>query len=531
MGTYHDEPVLLIESSIGNRSLAWDFRPPSSGRTQPDNKYEGYEYRALIEGVTNTLAHLEDIVPRYAGQGYEIAGFVWWQGHKDAGISKADYEQHLVNLIQDLRKDLDAPQMRVAIATVGFSGYDMNPQYQEIHAAQIAASDPVQHPELSGQVATVDTRAFWLPMGSSPTGTGYHYNHNAETYVLTGDALGRAMVALMGGDVEPLELPTRPAMHPDVALLYSDNVISKWVKPNKNPTPEQYQAMTAAICPILLDRMIPDFIAAVFGRETWRFRGLSLADLVNGVRPKRDPASIESQLDTLISYYAAAGIHDYGWKVVDPQMEEGSWYYYSFDPPEKLAPENSGRYREITFPDGMEDWHKPDFDPVAAGWQQGHAPFGQRDGKLLPVQSRCYQPLCGCNQKPATLWEKEVLLMRQTFDLPPARDGHVYRFILGGAGCDRTGEGFAIYINGKPLTEIKGGYFKNPGIRGAYVYADTLPELKKGKVTIAVINFLRYTFYRNRTSHRGRPIPPNGSVRIWLEEAKLPPAVLEAVAP
>ena len=28
MGWYHDEPVLLIKSSIGNRSLSWDCLPP-----------------------------------------------------------------------------------------------------------------------------------------------------------------------------------------------------------------------------------------------------------------------------------------------------------------------------------------------------------------------------------------------------------------------------------------------------------------------------------------------------------------------
>lgn len=32
MGGYHEEPVLLIESSMGNRALSFDFRPPSSGR-------------------------------------------------------------------------------------------------------------------------------------------------------------------------------------------------------------------------------------------------------------------------------------------------------------------------------------------------------------------------------------------------------------------------------------------------------------------------------------------------------------------
>ena len=57
--------------------------------------------------------------------------------------------------------------------------------------------------------------------------------------------------------------------------------------------------------------------------------------------------------------------------------------------------------------------------------------------------------------------------MRQTFDVPPVKEGHAYRLILGGAGCDRTGEGFAIHVNGKPLTQVDGGFFRNSGIRGA----------------------------------------------------------------
>ena len=125
--------------------------------------------------------------------------------------------------------------------------------------------------------------------------------------------------------------------------------------------------------------------------------------------------------------------------------------------------------------------------------------------------------------------------MCQTFEIPAVKKGHVYRLVLGGAGCDRSGEGFAIYINGKPLTQVKGGFFRYSGIRGAYLPQDILSEFEGGKVTIAVINFLRYTHFRNKTTYFGphpdyyaKPVPPNGHVSLWLEEAKLSPAVLEA---
>lgn len=91
MGHYHDEQVLLIRTAIGNRHLAWTFRPPSSGRGSghgPAKEWEGREYDNMIEGVHKTLKNIATILPGYKGQGYEIAGFVWWQGHRD-GLEKA----------------------------------------------------------------------------------------------------------------------------------------------------------------------------------------------------------------------------------------------------------------------------------------------------------------------------------------------------------------------------------------------------------------------------------------------------------
>ncbi len=123
MGEFHDEQILLIKTAIGNRSLKFDFRPPSSGRNNPDNKWEGLEYRLMTKGVEDTLTNIAKIVPDYKGQGYEIAGFCWFQGHKDGGSTKEEYEKLLVNLINDVRKDFNAPNMPAVVAAVGFGGY------------------------------------------------------------------------------------------------------------------------------------------------------------------------------------------------------------------------------------------------------------------------------------------------------------------------------------------------------------------------------------------------------------------------
>jgi alpha-galactosidase len=206
LGDFHDQQVLIIRTAIGNRGLAWDFRPPSSGPipTPPgnpphDRKWEGVEYCMMIEGVRKTLENIADVVPNYQGQGYEIAGFVWFQGHKDTGSREwaESYEQNLVNLIKDVRAAFKAPKLPVVIATVGFGGREMSGNTKTVWEAQMAVGDPAKHPEFAGNVLTVDTRNFWRSAEESPSGQGYHYNRNAETYLLIGDALGRGMVRLL----------------------------------------------------------------------------------------------------------------------------------------------------------------------------------------------------------------------------------------------------------------------------------------------------------------------------------------------
>ena len=64
--------------------------------------------------------------------------------------------------------------------------------------AQLAVGSG-KYPELGGNVATVETRDFWRLPEVSPRDQGFHYNQNAETYYLVGEALGRGMVALLEG--------------------------------------------------------------------------------------------------------------------------------------------------------------------------------------------------------------------------------------------------------------------------------------------------------------------------------------------
>ncbi len=226
VGNFHDEPVLLLKASQGNRSLAWDFLPPGSERYERDGKiyagykdspdvwdkgtepkavnwYAGKQYDDCFDAAKTVLADFDAQVPQFAGRGYEIAGFVWWQGHKDQGnaVHAERYEQNLVHLIQSLRREFDAPNAPFVIATIGFGGWDMAGHALTVANAQLAVSgERGKYPEFAGNVKTVETRDFWRSADVSPRNQDFHYNQNAETYMLVGEALGRAMVELLKRD-------------------------------------------------------------------------------------------------------------------------------------------------------------------------------------------------------------------------------------------------------------------------------------------------------------------------------------------
>ena len=223
LGDYHDEPVLLLKASQGNRSLAWDFLPPGSQRfkddgfvyagykdsparweigstPEPINWYAGKQYDDCFSEAHKVLENFEQNFPQWKGRGFEVAGFVWWQGHKDQGslVHAQRYEQNLVHLIKTLRTEFDAPQAPFAIATIGFGGWEMEGNALTVAKAQLAVSGVNgKYPEFKGNVHTIETRDFWRDESISPRNQGFHYNQNAETYMLVGEALGDAILRLM----------------------------------------------------------------------------------------------------------------------------------------------------------------------------------------------------------------------------------------------------------------------------------------------------------------------------------------------
>ncbi|MBN1422694.1 MAG: hypothetical protein JXP34_28215 [Planctomycetes bacterium] len=508
MGYYHDEQVLLIKTAQGNRALGWDFRPPSSGRTdEPEaDKWEGLEYRLMIEGVRKTLDQIDRIVPGYAGQGYEIAGFVWWQGHKDGGSPEmiAEYERNLVNLIGDVRKEFQVPEMPVVVATVGFGGHEMNDRHLQILKAQMAVGDPNRHPEFAGNVRSVDTRDFWRGVDDSPANQDYHYHRNAETYLLVGDALGRAMVALKEGTKHEPASPARSTERRPVARQAD--------REGADPSAAQ-----AALAPIILDGMIPAFIAA---------NRAALTSEANAEKPERVTPFLRDKMYALTELHRRAGIHAYDWHVFGPDLRDVEWHYFSFDPTETTPGDERGRgYRKVTYPEGMANWFAVDFDAAGAGWKSGLPPFGQYDGHLDKPSRGCTLPFCGCSDPLRSLWEKEVLLVRGTFEFPPFKEGHRYRIVVGGSAHVLTGEGYAIYMDGEKLIEYPSGVAIRQGgqPRGAFIDREFVEGFAGGEMTLAATSFLQYR-------RRGNPIPPQGHFNLWVEEMEIPPLGTEETA-
>jgi hypothetical protein len=178
-----DEPVLIIKTAWGGKSLYYDFRSPSAGvyqRTPQDIEKGrnaeaqcGHYYRLMIDHVRRVLGDIKRVCPVYdEKQGFEIAGFAWLQGWNDMvnrdvyPIPKkgdpapryADYSRWMADFIRDVRSGLNAPRMPFVIGVMGVGGTKPN---EHVAAFREAMAAPAALPEFRGNVIAVQTAPFW----------------------------------------------------------------------------------------------------------------------------------------------------------------------------------------------------------------------------------------------------------------------------------------------------------------------------------------------------------------------------------
>ncbi len=190
IGETCDAPVLLIKLAWGGKSLAEDFRPPSSGGEV------GPYYKEIVQRTKDVLANLTNEFPEFGDRGCELAGFGWHQGWNDRvnDSFNDEYEKNMANFIRDIRKDLAVKDLPFVIAETGMGGLaEKDPHALALMKAQAAVA---QYEEFKGNVAFVGTREFWREQDVSPSSQDYHWNSNAETYYLIGEAMGNAMNGL-----------------------------------------------------------------------------------------------------------------------------------------------------------------------------------------------------------------------------------------------------------------------------------------------------------------------------------------------
>lgn len=185
IGDHLREPVLLIKTAWGGKSLHKDFRPPGAGGET------GPYYTRMIREYREALRSIGKHFPQFANHQPKLTGFVWFQGWNDMVDKDAtkNYASNLQCLIRDVRRELESPQLPVVVAETG------NADSAEFRAAQQAG---ISGKEFVGNASFIETREFLRKPEDSPnTSHGHHWYGNAESYFLIGNRMGEAMRDLL----------------------------------------------------------------------------------------------------------------------------------------------------------------------------------------------------------------------------------------------------------------------------------------------------------------------------------------------
>lgn len=195
VGNALEPDVLIIKVATGGTSLQTDWRSPSAVAKRGGEV--GYMWTHMLGTVNQLLENIGREFPEYSDRDYEIAGFGWHQGWNDRtekGV--AEYEANLADLIRDVRSEF-SPNLPFVVANTGIGGAEVQGVGLKLIHAQNAVADDQKYPEHKGNVAVVDTRPMYRDKSVSPSGFGYHWNHNGITHYEIGAGMGKSMIELI----------------------------------------------------------------------------------------------------------------------------------------------------------------------------------------------------------------------------------------------------------------------------------------------------------------------------------------------
>ncbi|MFO0943323.1 MAG: sialate O-acetylesterase [Pirellulales bacterium] len=197
---YLSGKILLIKTSWGGKSLNTDFRSPSAGPYEfnanqlaqfekqgkdvaamkaEKQKATGVNYKLMIDHVKAVTSDIKRVIPDYDPVvGYQLAGFVWFQGWNDMVDSSTypnrdkpggydAYSHAMSHFIRDVRKDLNSPELPFVIGVLGVGGptdrYNEDEQrYKSTHDNfRNAMAAPASLPEFQGNVTALRTEKYW----------------------------------------------------------------------------------------------------------------------------------------------------------------------------------------------------------------------------------------------------------------------------------------------------------------------------------------------------------------------------------
>ncbi len=173
----------------------------------------GHFWREMVAHVHEVLADPVKYHAAYdAAAGFEVAGFVWFQGFNDQFDPeyRSNYAENMRLFIKDIRKEMKAPKMPFVIGVLGTPRTKEKVDENEVSLVQRKAA---QFPEFSGNVRAVESYTQysnyshavfqkgwpahyheWSTVGSDRP---YHYLGSGAFFVRLGDAFAENMATLM----------------------------------------------------------------------------------------------------------------------------------------------------------------------------------------------------------------------------------------------------------------------------------------------------------------------------------------------